>query len=358
MKKIVLYDVDSQIPNLALMKLSSFYKRNRHTVMLSRNVQSIPGDQHFASVVFYSPKSLKKVDRLRGIYGDKINIGGSGVNLQTVLPEEVDRCFPDYDLYEHSRYAIGFLTRGCNKRCKFCVVPKKEGSLISNYSTFDDFVPKGQSNVMLLDNNLLALPDIQRILGEIIAKGFNVNFNQTLDIQYLTRDTYELLRRIRYMNSRFTKKMIYFSCNTAKQAAMFYKKADFLRGFGKNQVTVVTMFGFNTRLSQDFEILKMTKNLGILPFVQKYQPIMGVPSRIPDDFFDMALDEISEFRFRTNGQNGEKFLRYVNAQYFKNYGRYYLPILKAIYRYNNKTRLQYFLDRPSLITDEMYKNYQ
>jgi len=356
MRKVVLYDVDSLIPNLALMKLSSFYKRSGYTVTLSREIFPIAGDQHFASVVFHSPKSQLRVEKLRSIYGDKIDIGGSGIDLQTVLSDEVDSCFPDYGLYEHSRYALGFLTRGCNKRCKFCLVPKKEGDLVS-YSTFDDFVPKGQSNVMLLDNNLLALPDIQPILLETINKGFNVNFNQTLDIQYLTRDIYNLLRRISYVNSRFTRRMIYFSCNTVKQAALFYEKADYLRGFGKNQVTVVIMFGFNTRLSQDFNILKMTKRLGVLPFVQEYQPILGVPPRIPHDFFDMDLDEVAAFKFRTNGQNGEKFLRYVNKQYFNKFGRYYLPILKGIYRYNNKSRLQYFLDRPDLITDKMYENY-
>ncbi len=246
------------------------------------------------------------------------------------------------------------LTRGCNKRCQFCVVPKKEGKLVSNYASFDDFVPRGQRNVMLLDNNVLASPNSHDILRNIIKRQFNVNFNQTLDIQYLNDDNYELLMQTRSVNSRFTKKMIYFSCNTPKQADWFHAKSDYLRGFGRNQVTVVIMFGFNTKLSEDFAILKMAKNLGLIPFVQEYQPILGVAPRIPRDFFDMDLDEIAEFRFRTNGRNGEKFLRYINEQYFHEFGRYYLPILKAIYRYNNKPRLQYYLERPHLLTEQMY----
>jgi hypothetical protein len=118
------------------------------------------------------------------------------------------------------------------------------------------------------------------------------------------------------------------------------------------------MFGFNTRLSQDFAILKMMKKLGIIPFVQEYQPISGVPARIPEDYFDMELDEVAEFRIRSNGQNGEKFLRYVSKLYYNRYGRYYLTILKAIYRYNNKPRLQYYLDRPDLLSVEMYRRYR
>ncbi len=185
MKQVVLYDVDSRIPNLALMKLSSFYKDKGYSVVLSNKPRSIPGNLYFASVVFNAQKSLQYVSRLRKLYGDKISIGGSGIDLTTVLPKEIDRCFPDYSLYGHTHYALGFLTRGCNKRCRFCVVPNKEGSLISDYSTFDDFVPDSQHNVMLLDNNVLAAPNSQDILRDIIKRQFNINFNQTLDIQYL-----------------------------------------------------------------------------------------------------------------------------------------------------------------------------
>jgi hypothetical protein len=95
----------------------------------------------------------------------------------------------------------------------------------------------------------------------------------------------------------------------------------------------------------------------VLPFVQEYQPIPGVPPRIGDDYFDMDLDEVAAYRIRTNGRNGEKFLRYVNGRYFEQFGRYYLPLLKALYRYNNKPRLQYYLDRPEWLTSEMYKRY-
>lgn len=151
--------------------------------------------------------------------------------------------------------------------------------------------------------------------------------------------------------------MIYFSCNTVKQTEWFNAKSDQLRGFGKGQVTAVIMFGFNTRLSQDFTILKMMRKLGVIPFVQEYQPIPGVSARIPEDYFDMNLDELTEFRIRTNGQNGEKFLRYVSNLYFNRHGRYYLPMLQAIYRYNNKQRLQYYLDRPELLSVDMYKKY-
>lgn len=136
----------------------------------------------------------RKIQRLNELYGREIVIGGTGADLETSLANEVDRCFPDYTLYAHTHHAIGFLTRGCNKRCDFCVVPTKEGRLQTNYSNFDDFVPKGQQNVMLLDNNLLASPTASDLLTEAVKRQFKINFSQTLDIQYLNEELYDATR--------------------------------------------------------------------------------------------------------------------------------------------------------------------
>jgi len=148
--KIALFDIDSKIPNLALMKLSSYYKSRGCQVKLSKRSELISADLYFASAVFSSDKSQAKSRQLNERYGRRLIIGGIGVSLEACLADEVNRSFPDYSLYAHRHYAIGFLTRGCNKRCEFCVVPKKEGRLQSDYASFEDFVPKGQQNVMLL----------------------------------------------------------------------------------------------------------------------------------------------------------------------------------------------------------------
>ena len=354
MKRIVLYDIDGKIPNLALMKISSFYKKLGYRAILSRGTAYIKADIYFAGTIFHNEKTIKCTKTLTDMYGSDINIGGSGINLRKRLPDEIDRCFPDYELYNHNSYSIGFLTRGCNNNCSFCLVPKKEGKLNCNYASFDDFVSENQKKVMLLDNSLLASDKSSEILESIIKRNYMINFSQTLDISYLNEDTFNLLIKIKSMNSRFTKPIYYFSCNAVNRAKIFYKKEGYLRKFGRDTVSVIIMFGYNTKLSEDYEILLMTKKLGLLPFVQEYAPIPGVPSQIPEDYFDMDLDKIAAIRFRTNGQNNEKFLRYVNKLHFKTYGKYYLPLLKAIYRYNNKKGINKYLEQPHLLSDKQY----
>ncbi|MDI6814295.1 MAG: hypothetical protein QMD10_12275, partial [Desulfitobacteriaceae bacterium] len=72
MNRVILYDLDSKIPNLALMKISTFYKKMGYEVILCRQIEYIKGSRYFASTVFHTPKSLEKVAALRDMYGDHI----------------------------------------------------------------------------------------------------------------------------------------------------------------------------------------------------------------------------------------------------------------------------------------------
>lgn len=356
-RRAVLYDIDSRIPNLALMKLSAFYKERGYDVRLAREPARYEADLHLGSAVFYTDRSRQKIGRLSAMYGHAVQIGGSGVDLARRLPPEAEACFPDYSLYGHDRYALGFLTRGCHKRCAFCVVPAKEGTLKRAAGSFADFVPSGQRNVMLLDDNLLSYEGVEPLLEEMSRLGYAVNFSQTLDIAYLTQRTFELLLRVDYRNARFTRRRIYFSCNHPATNRLFVDRRAMLRAFGEDSVCVVCIYGFDTSLSQDYQRFMMLRRLRLVPFFQEYWPIPGVPSRLPADFFDMDLNEVIRLTFRSNGQNWEKYLRWLNRLYFATYGRYYLPLVEILYRYNNKAAIHRFLRDPGTLTSRLYRSY-
>ncbi len=74
---------------------------------------------------------------------------------------------------------------------------------------------------MLLDNNLLAAENATEILERVVARDYRVIFSQSLDIFRLTHKNVELLQRVKSVNSRFSKPMICFSCNSLPQRDLF-----------------------------------------------------------------------------------------------------------------------------------------
>ena len=88
--------------------------------------------------------------------------------IEREVDEEIDRLQPDYSIYNiDSNLSYGFLTRGCPNRCKWCVVPKKEGK-ISPYMDIEE-ITAGRKKAILMDNNILAsnygLQQIEKIIN-------------------------------------------------------------------------------------------------------------------------------------------------------------------------------------------------
>jgi hypothetical protein len=212
--------------------------------------------------------------------------------------------------------------------------------------------------VLLLDDNLLSFAGVQALLQEMIDRQYAVNFSQTLDIAYLDETNFELLRRIDSRNARFTKRMIYFSLNFPPTVRLFFERSHFLKALGEDRVGVVCLYGFDTTLQQDYERFRCLQRLRLIPFFQEYWPIFGVPPRVPENFFDMDLTPVIRMTFRSNGQNWEKYLRWLSQRYFERFGRYYRPLVEIIYRYNHKEGLQRYLRRPEMLTTELFRDFR
>lgn len=92
---IGLIDVDSKIPNLALMKISSYYKSLGEQVEFVQ--AGVKYKKIFASAIF--KRSVDECNKLVELYGDKIVIGGTGWDIHKTLDCRIKRMKPDYDLY-------------------------------------------------------------------------------------------------------------------------------------------------------------------------------------------------------------------------------------------------------------------
>lgn len=117
----VLLRHDGKMPNLAIMKLSAYFKQLGYDVGLNvKNPNLICSSWTFT---WNAPK-INTLHEYEGIPHLK---GGSGIDLKTELPYQIEHIMPDYSLYDLD-YSMGFTTRGCIRKCRFCIVPIKEGS--------------------------------------------------------------------------------------------------------------------------------------------------------------------------------------------------------------------------------------
>lgn len=134
--------VDSNFPNLALMKISAYHKARGDQVEWYNPLCKY--DKVYAAKVFtFTP------DYNYYINANQIEKGGTGYDIEKVLPIEVDRLQPDYSIYNiDSNLSYGFLTRGCPNRCKWCVVPKKEGK-ISPYMDIEEITAGRRGRIWL-----------------------------------------------------------------------------------------------------------------------------------------------------------------------------------------------------------------
>lgn len=208
MNRILLVDADSKIPNLALMKLSTYYKSLGSDVDLVRlGISYYPSrrkkkyvDAHDYDKVFVSAIFFETPNYVEIVGCENVEFGGTGYSIHLNLPDEVSRSELDYSIYPGNDVSYGFITRGCIRNCYFCVVRDKEG-LIHRVGNVDDIVR--HDKVRFLDNNILAYKRHSEIFEELIQKNIKCSFNEGLDIRLLTVENSKLLSQLNYYPSEY-----------------------------------------------------------------------------------------------------------------------------------------------------------
>jgi hypothetical protein len=257
--KVGLVDVDGRhFPNLALMKLSAWHKRQGDIAGFADMFGSY--DRLYMSKVFtFEPDDLMVYDT------KEIVKGGTGYgDYETVLPDEIEHIYPDYSLYNTDK-AYGFTTRGCPNKCKFCVVPKKEGDIRPN-AEINEFWD-GQKEVILLDNNILASDHGISQLEWSIGK-CKVDCNQGLDARIIANSEYlqDLLGRVSWV------RYIRLACDHKSQMPAVKKSVEGIR----RKSGMMHNFFVYTLITNDYddslERLNFLRNMHrVDPFAQPYR---------------------------------------------------------------------------------------
>ncbi len=230
-------DKDRVFPNLALMKISSYYKSIGYHVEWLDTFKINEYEKIFFSKVFTFKPYCDKYHYI--VDSSKLIEGGTGVDSKIKLPKEIEKMFPDYSIYPNVDFAVGFLTRGCNNMCEWCVVPGKEGKVRFN-NCIEDIERKDVRKIKFLDNNILQYIITNNIrmdssfIQGLIDTECTLDFNQGLDIRMVNKNIAELLSKITWTD------YIRFSCDTVSQLKYFKTKLKLLKsvGISERQISI------------------------------------------------------------------------------------------------------------------------
>ena len=259
MSRVCLIDVDSKIPNVALMKVSAWHKAMGDEVKLGYDPLLDRPDICYASKMFdFSPEPeyMPECEVLKG---------GPGYDptAKLALPG-YDRIMPDYSLYGCD-FAIGRFTRGCPNRCPWCVVPKMDGNEVRHVADLSDFW-SGQKVVRILDDNIMADADeFCRDCEQLHRAGVKVIW-EALDIRLVTDETAKALASVKM------EKRLHFAWDGHSQDEAVPIGIETLRRNGLKPWRLVfyVLVGFNTSPAYDMHRITTLHSLGANPFVMPF----------------------------------------------------------------------------------------
>lgn len=258
--RIGLVDVDSHnFPNLALMKISAYHKQLGDEVEWANSLEHF--DKVYMAKVF---DEMYSKDDLQAYQCDELIKGGTGYDLHSKLPVEVEKMFPDYSLYNITNTAYGYLTRGCPRGCPFCIVAEKEGKQSVKVADLKDFW-NGQKEIKLLDPNITACPEYFELMEQLAESKAWVDFTQGLDVRLMTKEKAEALNQVKV-------KMIHFAWDNPKDEITKQKLLEFgplIKGDYKHKMVYV-LTNFNSTHEEDLYRVNWLRDNGYDPYVMIY----------------------------------------------------------------------------------------
>lgn len=287
---IGLLDIDGHnFPNLALMKISAYHKSKNDKVEFATMFERY--DILYQSKVFtFTP------DNEYCYQSEKIIKGGTGYNLKTKLPYEIENLCPDYDLY-NVQSAYGFLTRGCIRNCKWCLVPEKEGHL-KPAADIQDFI-SDKKTAVLMDNNVLASEHGIRQIEKIIDMKIKVDFNQGLDARLIDDSTAKLLSRVKWL------KPLRMACDSQEMKKPIERAVGLLR---KHNCTPSNYFIYTliNDIEESLDRIMFLKSLNVDPFGQPFRD------------FENKAEPTRQQRMMSRWVNHKAIFKTVSWQEYKN----------------------------------------
>ena len=254
-KRIALYDADKTgFQNIALLKIATHYKALGYGVEWFHPLLSAGSKVFVSSVFSWTPRNPY-------IPSDAI-MGGSGHSFSVTLPEAIEHARPDYE-FAGIKHGIGFTTRGCPKRCAWCIVPQKEGD-VRAHADIEEFINPKSRDIVLMDNNVLAHDHGVVQIEKMSRLGLRVDFNQGLDAIRIDEAIARRLAALRWL------KPARLACDHKNQMPVVEKAVRLLRSAGVSP-REYSCYVLVKDIDDAHYRVEFLRSLGVVPFAQPYR---------------------------------------------------------------------------------------
>ena len=155
------------------------------------------------------------------------------------------------------------MTRGCPRHCPFCIVGDKEGLKSHQVADIDEFW-QGEKNIILLDPNITASKECEKLFDDLIKTKAKIDFSQGIDVRMLTDKGAEQLNDMNL-------KMLHFAWDNYEFKT--YEKLKEMRTklkYDSRSLSVYVLTNFNTTFDQDLERVMKLRELNYDPYVMIY----------------------------------------------------------------------------------------
>ncbi|OAV66757.1 hypothetical protein Barb4_02761 [Bacteroidales bacterium Barb4] len=180
-----IWEKESEWDRVMITTLFTFYwKETVETINFAKKLVKKPSELMVGGVL--ATIQADELEQATGIKPHKgiLNVARLPQDSRSALTKGEDTMPLDYSILDGIEYKYtmtnayyGYTTRGCIRKCAFCAVPKLE-PIYNSYIPLTDrveLVSEGygeQKDLLLMDNNILASKDLEKIINEIVACGF------------------------------------------------------------------------------------------------------------------------------------------------------------------------------------------
>lgn len=300
--KVLLVEPDyyTKYPPLGLMKLASYHRSRGDKIKLTRgiskNLNFDPEKILITSLFTYAWRPVHKaIDFYHQQFPDaRLEVGGIYASMMPSrlrstyhfakvhvgLYDAAEGYIPAYDILEDTDKwkkwdaSILFTSRGCIRRCPFCIVPKMEGKIRSNITDIPNYIYPGHKRIILWDNNFLASPTWKDALIDLKETGLKIDFNQGLDARLINEENATLLSELKSPIYRMAYDFI-------EEKTNLFKAVDLLaeNGIRRRKILIYTLFNFygnaptyNDTPDSFLEKIKDIFELGCVAYPMRFEP--------------------------------------------------------------------------------------